>query len=80
MATTLEELERRLAAVERELADPGEPPEVDQALRIPPDLVEGLAAEVRLPEPLPAPEPDALPEFGEIPPRYLLNQLIRFDR
>src|SRR5207248_447416 len=54
------------AAVERELADPGEPPEVDQALRIPPDLVEGLAAEVRPPEPLPAPQPAALPEVGEL--------------
>jgi hypothetical protein len=66
--------------VEQAISRPGEPPEVAEALTVPPDLVDGLAGEVRLPEPVPPPGPDVLPELGEVPPRHLLNQLIRFDR
>jgi hypothetical protein len=66
--------------VEQALAQPGEPDEVAAALTVPAEVVTGLAALVRQPELVPVPGPDALPELGEVPPRHLLNQLIRFDR
>jgi hypothetical protein len=69
-----------LAHVERELATPGEPPEVAEALEFrpppPQDWAEELG-ELELPAPQDVP---SYAEFDSVTPPGLLDELIRFDR
>jgi hypothetical protein len=69
-----------LAHLERELATPGEPPEVAEALEFrpppPADWAEELG-ELSLPE---APDVPSYAEFDSVTPAALLDELIRFDR
>jgi hypothetical protein len=69
-----------LAHVERELATPGEPPEVAEALEFRPSPRQDWADELGE---LDLPEPQEVPsyaEFDSVTPAGLLDELIRFDR
>ncbi|HEX4703692.1 MAG TPA: hypothetical protein VH352_16300 [Pseudonocardiaceae bacterium] len=68
------------ARVERELAEPGEPPEVAEALEFRAPPPEDWAAELG---PLDLPEPQEVPsyaEFDSVTPPALVDRLIEFDR
>jgi hypothetical protein len=68
------------ARVERELAEPGEPPEVAEALEFRAPPPEDWAEELG---PLELPEPQEVPsyaEFDSVTPSALVDRLIEFDR
>jgi hypothetical protein len=75
-----EEIARARERIERELADPGEPPELAGALTVPAELLDELADElttVHLESPPPVAAP---PELAPFPPQSLIDSLILFDR
>lgn len=74
------EVEGALARVERELAEPGEPPEVAEALEFEAPPPADWADEFG---PLALPEPREVPsyaEFDSVMPPGLVDRMIEFDR
>jgi hypothetical protein len=75
-----EELGRARTALAAERSDPGEPPQVAQALTISAGFLDELAgelADVELPEPPPLGHD---PQFGMFPSSVSYDDLIQFDR
>jgi hypothetical protein len=79
-ADPAEEIARVKERIERELADPEEPPELATVLMMPAELLHELADElstvhVELPPQVPVPQ-----RFNTFPPQSLIDSLIQFDR